>query len=377
MRLLLVFLLLQAPLVFAQSRSAEAEQAFAAATRQHEQGDLEGAIKGYQSVLRQFPNSVDVISNLGAAFAGLGRYEDAIAQYKRALAIVGDNPTIRFNLALAYYKAALFAEAAHELSAIPGQQSSNRVALLYGDCLVRLGEFKKAIGLLEPLDQSMGDDRTYAYVLGSALISDGQVSKGQVLIDRVFRGEDVAEARLLIGSILLLADDGHGAVKEFERALQLAPQTPGLQAWYGRALMRVGDGDRAQIAFRTELKSNPNDFDANLYLGILLKRDRINDEALKYLSRAGQLRPRDAYARYHLGATYLNLGKVQEALPLLADVAKEQPEFIENRVLLAAAYYKLNRKSDGDRESAEVARLQAAQQAKPASEQSRIRPKTN
>ena len=377
MRLLLVFLLLQAPLVFAQSRSAEAEQAFAAATRQHEQGDLEGAIKGYQSVLRQFPNSVDVISNLGAAFAGLGRYEDAIAQYKRALAIVGDNPTIRFNLALAYYKAALFAEAAHELSAILGQQSSNRVVLLYGDCLVRLGEFKKAIGLLEPLDQSMGDDRTYAYVLGSALISDGQVSKGQVLIDRVFRGEDVAEARLLIGSILLLADDGHGAVKEFERALQLAPQTPGLQAWYGRALMRVGDGDRAQIAFRTELKSNPNDFDANLYLGILLKRDRINDEALKYLSRAAQLRPRDAYARYHLGATYLNLGKVQEALPLLADVAKEEPEFIENRVLLAAAYYKLNRKSDGDRESAEVARLQAAQQAKPASEQSRIRPKTN
>jgi protein O-GlcNAc transferase len=377
MRSLLIFLLLQAPLVFAQSRSAEAEQAFAAATKQHEQGDLEGAIKGYQSVLRQFPNSVDVMSNLGAAFAGLGRYEDAIAQYKRALAIAGDNPTIRFNLALAYYKAALFAEAAQELGALFPQQSSDRVALLYGDCLVRLGEFKKAIGLLEPLEQSMGDDRTYAYVLGSALISDGQVSKGQVLIDRVFRGEDVAEARLLIGSILLLADDGHGAVKEFERALQLAPQTPGLQAWYGRALMRVGDGDRAQSAFRTELKSNPNDFDANLYLGILLKRDRINDEALKYLSRAAQLRPRDAYARYHLGATYLNLGKVQEALPLLTDVANEQPEFIENRVLLAAAYYKLNRKSDGDRESAEVARLQAAQQAKPASEQSRIRPKTN
>lgn len=375
MRLLLVFLLLQAPLVLAQSRSAEAEQAFAAATRQHEQGDLEGAIRGYQSVLRQFPNSVDVMSNLGAAFAGLGRYEDAIAQYTRALGIAGDNPTIRFNLALAYYKAALFAEASRELGALFAQQPSNRVALLYGDCLVRLGEFKKAIGLLEPLEQSMGDDRTYAYVLGSALISDRQVSKGQVLIDRVFRGEDVAEARLLIGSILLLADDGHGAVKEFERALQLAPQTPGLQAWYGRALMRVGDGDRAQTAFRTELKSNANDFDANLYLGILLKRDRLNDEALKYLLRAGQLRPRDAYARYHLGATYLNLGKVKEALPLLADVAKEEPEFIENRVLLAAAYYRLNRKADGDRESAEVARLQAAQQAKPASEQSRIRPK--
>ncbi len=285
--------------------------------------------------------------------------------------------TIRFNLALSYYKANWFGEAAGELSAIFAVQPGNKTAtLLLADCLVRLGEFKKVIDMLSPQEKAYGEDKTFAYLLGSALISDGQVSRGQVLIDRFFRGEDVAEARLLIGSILLLADDGHGAVKEFERAIALNPALPSLQAWYGRALMRVGDGDRAQSAFKIELKANPNDFDANLYMGVLLKRDRQTEEAAAYLQRALQLRPRDSYARYHLGAAYLASGKAADALPLLIDVAREQPGFIENRVLLASAYYRLNKKLEGDRESAEVARLQAEQQARPASEQSRIRPKT-
>jgi tetratricopeptide (TPR) repeat protein len=200
--------------------------------------------------------------------------------------------------------------------------------------------------------------------LGSALISDNQVARGQALIDRVFRGEDSAEARLLIGSILLLADDKHAAVKEFERALELNPKLPTLQAWRGRALMRLGDGDGAIAAFKRELADNPNDFEANLYLGILLKRDKSLDEAFEPLSRAARLRPRDSYSRFQLASLYAARGKPGEALPLLEAVTKEYPGYTEARVLLASVYYRLNRKADGDRERAIVQKLNAEQQAK-------------
>ena len=99
-----------------QTRSDDVEQAFARATRLHESGDIEGAIRGYQSILARRPERVDVRSNLGAAYSRLGRYEEAIAQYKEALKVDGRNQTIRFNLALAYYKGALFNEAADELT---------------------------------------------------------------------------------------------------------------------------------------------------------------------------------------------------------------------------------------------------------------------
>jgi predicted Zn-dependent protease len=168
-----------------------------------------------------------------------------------------------------------------------------------------------------------------------------------------------------MGSILLLMDDGPGAIRELERALALNPKLPALNAWYGRALMRMGDGERAKAAFRVELADSPNDFDANVYLGILLRQDKSFEEAYVHLSRAAQLRPKEQYARYHLGAVLAALGKPDEARPLLEGVAKEYPNFAEARALLASVYYKLNRKADGDRERAIVQRLNTEQAKQP------------
>lgn len=358
--------------VLAQSDPADVERAFARATQLHEAGNLEEAIRAYQAILATNPRRSDVRSNLGAAYSRLGRYEDAVAQYKQALALDGRNQAIRFNLSLAYYKAALFSEAAGELSrflAAAPHDLPERInaVLLLADCQVRLGEYKKVIESLTPLADAEPNgphSRAVAYLLGNALISDGQLARGQLLIDRVFRDEDSAEARLLMGSIRLLMDQGQEAISELERASALNPKLPTLRAWMGRALMRLGDGEKAKAAFQGELADNPNDFDANLYMGILLRQDRLYDEALVYLSRASELRPRERYAHYHLGAVLAALGKPDEARPLLEGVVKDHPDFAEARALLASVYYRLNRKEDGDRERAMVRKLNSEQQAK-------------
>ncbi len=344
------------------------ERDFERATQLHQNGDLQGAVRGYLAILATHPARVDVRSNLGAAYSALGRYEEAIEQYKRALIIDGGNHAIRFNLALAYYKAAWFAEAATELerfvTALPSSPQTANARLVLADCQVRLGEYKKVIQLLAPLAETDPENRTLAYLLGSALIGDGQLNIGQEIIDRLFRHEDSAEAHLLMGSILLLADDAQGALKEAQRALELNPKLPALQAWYGRVLMRLGDTERAKVAFKTELATNANDFDANLYLGVLLRQDKQMEEALAYLQRAAQLRPREQYARYHLAAVYASAGKPAQALPLLEGVLKEHADFVEARVLLASVYYRLNRKADGDREKAIIQKSNAEQRVK-------------
>src|SRR5215213_6145144 len=356
----------------AQGGAADVDRAFERATEQHQTGNLEEAVRGYLAILTSHPERADVRSNLGAAYSRLGRYEEAVGQYKQALALQSQNQAIRFNLALAYYKSALFAEAAGELarflsSASPNLPERISAVMLLADCQVRLGEYKKAIELLSPVEAASPEgpnSRAVAYLLGNALIGDGQLDKGQLLIDRVFRDENSAEARLLMGSILLLMDDGPGAIKELERALALNPKLPALRAWYGRTMMRMGDSEKAKEAFKSELADNPTDFDANLYHGILLRQDKQFEEAYGYLSRAVQLRPKEQYARYHLGAVLAALGKPDEARPLLEGVVGEHPDFSEARALLASVYYRLNRKSDGDRERAVVQKLDSEQQAK-------------
>src|SRR5215471_17131526 len=93
----------------------DAERIFARAVQAHQSGDIEGAIREYQAYLALRPERIDARSNLGAALARLGRYAEAIEQYKRALALDGRNQDIRFNLALAYYKTAKILSASKEL----------------------------------------------------------------------------------------------------------------------------------------------------------------------------------------------------------------------------------------------------------------------
>lgn len=363
-----IFVLLACAVGRAQDSSAAVDREFERATQLHQSGDLQGAVRAYLAILATHPARVDVRSNLGAAYSALGRYEDAIQEYKRALIIDNANYAIRYNLALAYYKAAWFTEAATELekfiAAVPKTPQSANAHLVLADCHVRLGEYKKVIEALSPLAEADSGNRTLAYLLGSALIGDGQLDKGQAIIDRLFRHEDSAEAHLLMASILLLADDAQSALKEAQRALELNSKLPAVQAWYGRVLMRLGDTEKAKVAFKSELASNANDFDSNLYLGVLLRQDKQLEEARSYLQRAIQLRPREQYARYHLAAVYAAAGKPADALPLLEGVLKEHGDFVEARVLLASVYYRLNRKEDGDREKALIQKSNAEQQAK-------------
>jgi tetratricopeptide (TPR) repeat protein len=365
---LVITVALFAVAVPAQDSSAAVDREFQRATQLHQSGDLQGAVRAYEAILAAHPKRADVRSNLGAAYSGLGQYEAAIAQYKQALAIDPVNHAVRFNLAMAYYKAAWFKEAATELenfiAAAPASEQTANARIILADCQVKIGDYQKVIDALTPLAQSDPSNRAVAYILGSALIGDGQLDKGQAIIDRVFRDDDSAEAHLLMGSILLLADDAQRALKELQRALELNSKVPSVHAWHGRVLMRLGDTEKAKEAFRTELAANPNDFDANLYLGVLLRQDKLADEAATYLKRAVQLRPREQYAHYHLAAVYAMAGKPADALPLLEGVLKEHPDFVEARVLLASVYYRLDRKADGDREKTLIQKSNADQQAK-------------
>ena len=69
----------------AQQGAREIDPALQPAVRLHRAGDLEGAIRAYRAYLKRTPASVEARSNLGAVLAGLGKYEQAIAEYKIAL----------------------------------------------------------------------------------------------------------------------------------------------------------------------------------------------------------------------------------------------------------------------------------------------------
>jgi tetratricopeptide (TPR) repeat protein len=317
----------------------------------HQAGQVTAAIAEYRAYLKQVPGNVIARSNLGAALSRAGLYEEAIVEYNKALESQPGNASVRLNLALAYYKSTDFSHAADEAARVVKEQPSNQQAtLLLADCYLRLGENKKVIEILSPLQAQLPDHKGLLYMLGTALIRDEQPSRGQRLVDRILRDGDSAEARVLMGATKLSVQD-------------FAGEFPDLYAYYGMALAATGDTPAAAVAFRKGLQANPNDYTSNIQMGILLKQDESYAEARRCFLRASTVRPGDAAARYQVATLDLLDGHTEQARVELEKLTSEIPQFVEAHVSLATAYYRLERKADADKERAIVLRLNAEKQA--------------
>jgi len=341
------------------------DQLLKSAITYHQSGNIEAAIPAYTEYLKKHPDNLIALSNLGAAYSKSGRYADAISQYKRALKLQPNNTPIEMNLALAYYKIGEAEEAAPILDKVhKAAPNELQPTMLLADCWLALGKNKDVAALLDPIAVERPDDLGVAYMLGTALVRDNQVARGQVVIEKILRNGDSAEARLLLGTTKLNASDFSGARDDLAKAVELNPKLPDVYSFYGVALLRTGDSAGAVAAFQKELASNPNDFNSNLELAVLMRQDDKYDEARRYLSRALQSRPGDIGARYQLAAIDFETGKIDEARIALEQMVKEAPNFTEAHVTLATVYYRLKRKDDGDHERAIIQKLNADAQAK-------------
>jgi len=196
-------------------------------------GDLAGAVAEYRQFLKLHPEATAIHSNLGAALAGLGQFEEAVAEYKAALKQSPALPGARLNLALAYYKMGRIADATTQLVRVRAEDPANSQAtLLLGDCYLRMGQDKDVIRVLQPAVKKHPEDLAIAYMLGSAYIHEKQVEQGQVLVDRILRNGDSAEAHLMLGSARMGVADFAGARDEFAKAVALNPNLSQVHVLY-------------------------------------------------------------------------------------------------------------------------------------------------
>jgi superkiller protein 3 len=341
----------------ARAQEADLDALLSRAVVLHQTGDLEGAVALYVQVLRAAPGASRVRSNLGAAYAGLGRYEEAIAEYRRALEGV-DDVSIRQNLALSLQKGGRLEEAAEEASRVVAAQPENRAtALLLADTRLRLGQAEKVLEQLAPVVAASPSDKAAAYLLGSALLALDRTAEAQAVMNQVF-ADDSAEAHVLLGSMYSRRQQYDEAIQELGKARTVNPKLPLVNFLYGRCLMERSDWAGAAAAFRQELEIDPNHFESNLMLGNLLREGGNHEEAVRYLTHALRLRASDLTVKYSLGVAYLSLGRLDAARPLLEEVEGAAPDHLPTHMQLAVLYVRLGRTEDAARERATAARLQ-------------------
>jgi tetratricopeptide (TPR) repeat protein len=334
------------------------EDLYREAIAAYERGQISQSILLYEQLVKLEPDSVPARTNLGVALAQVGRYREALTQYQEALKRDPRNAVVHLNLALAWYKQAEFEMAATELEKLREEHPDNQQSLyLLADCYLRLGRNSDAVVLLEPAYRIDADDRVVDYALGTALIRTGQIQRGEVVIDRILKDGNTAEANLLMGEAQFAVSDYKTAAFTLRKALDLNPNLPGAWSLYARALLDGEDKPGAKTAFQHALQADPNDFPANLYLGAILRRDGSNAEAAPYLERALQLRPASPEAQFQIAALHAANGRLDAARKEFEQIEKSWPDFLEVRVQLAALYSRMKLTEESQREREIVLKL--------------------
>jgi tetratricopeptide (TPR) repeat protein len=362
MRPLFVLLLLVS---YSSAQQPNPDQFLSKAIQAQQRGDYQSAITEYRNFLKLRPDNVEARVNLGAALSHVGQFDEAIAIYKSVLPSLTDKRMVTLDLGLAYYKKGDLANA-REQFAVVHQASPNNAqsAILLADTQIRLGDAESAASMLAPIEPANAGNPDFDYELGLAMVRSGHRREGIPRLEKAGELGHSGDAYMLAGATLSDLNEFEPARKDLEKALDLAPQLPGLYTLVGMARDKVGDQKDAEPAFRQAIRDNHDDFQANLYLGALLYKQRHLDEAKVYLDKAVKLKPDDSMANYESAMLKSTSGDYEAAAAQLEEVVKNNPDWLEPHVELTSLYYKLHRPTDGAKERAIVEKLTAEQQAK-------------
>ncbi len=364
----------RALLFLALSSVASAQQApgdvdLRRAVELHQSGHYEEAIPLYQAFLKIHPEAVPVRSNLGAALAHEGRYTEAIQEYTVALKSQPTNFGIRFNLGLAYYKMSNIPAAVKEFEEVRATMSADaveqpRLVLLLSECYLRSGDNEKVIHLLDPLADSDPKNLTLAYLLGTALLNQGQDQRGEQMIQRILQNGETAEAHMLVAYSKAKSNDKKAATAEVDRAIALNPNLPEAYTLRGRLAFLVSDLDGAESAFRKAAELDPVAFEPRLWLGTLLRMEGKLQESRSNLERAMQMQPDESRVSYQFALLTADEGDDQKAAALLEALIKRMPEYTEAHRSLSTIYFRLGRVAEGREQRKIAEEMDAAIQAK-------------
>jgi tetratricopeptide (TPR) repeat protein len=151
------------------------------------------------------------------------------------------------------------------------------------------------------------------------------------------------------------------AAKEYEQALALRPDLPGLRLELGQVYAAGSEWEKAEEQFREETKLQPGNAEAAYRLGDALLQQGKMKEAAEELRRSDQLRPDMPETLYSLGkADALNDPTAAEhELARVIELEKETPLAGQAYLVLAGIHRKQGKTDQAAHEMQEYRRIQA------------------
>jgi len=283
------------------------------AERRH---DLDGAISAFQKAAELAPASSIVFIRLGGAYMNKGDYAAAIPPLKKAVALSPDSPPANQLLGFALLAQGYAAEAiphfevAHENGALGIAQLQN-------------GQPAEAVANLQSALTRNPNDPDLLYYLSRA----GTALASQSFDKLLSTFPDSARGHQAKGQNYYALNMLPEAMKEYERAVTLRPNLPGLRLELGQVYATASQWEKAEEQFRVEAKLQPGNSEAAYRLGSALLQQGKMQEAASELQRSDTLKPDMPETLYDLGkaTTSGDPNTAERAFTQVIELEKQSP----------------------------------------------------
>jgi tetratricopeptide (TPR) repeat protein len=322
-------------------------------------GDLPEAERKYLELIRRSPEMAAAYHNLGIVYLAEQKYRDAVQVLGKAVKLAPNEPGAWVVEGLAYYELYEPGKAVSAFRTSVRLSPADKNAQLYlGKAQIQMRDYEGAAQTLENLAKSSPNDPVVLYNLGVAhmklMLEDtdrlGAVAPQSYLLfvllaqDAETRGDDDAAARFYrealhansgtvgvhyaLGSIYASSGKYDDAVHEFQEELKLNPNDS-LALWkVGEVTLRV-DPRSAGDYLERALALNPDLPQARLAYGRALLRLGEPEKAVQQFEQVERLAPEEDSVHYHLASAYRKLGRSKDADTEMAkfqELAKKKSE---------------------------------------------------
>ena len=323
-----------------------------------QQGQNPEAEQAWQDIARNNPQNAEAFAHLGLVEARQERYDEAIVNYRKALALNPALPGLQMNLGLALFKVKDFKGSIKpftvELNKHPDDQ---RLTILLGMAHYGMGDYFVAIPYLkraaERDPQSLPLRLTLAH---SCLWSKQYQCVLDVYKEILLLNAESAEADMLVGEALDEKGDDAGAIEQFRAALRSNPKEPNVHFGLAYLLWARNQFPEAAKEFQAELDNDPQHLQARAYLGDSYVQLNDYAKALPELQKALAADTSLAFVHRDLGMVYAEQGRKDDAISELQKAIELDPKDVAPHWRLAKLYQSIGKKEEA---KAEFARASA------------------
>jgi cellulose synthase operon protein C len=289
----------------------------ALALLQSQQGQGEEAQKTLAEARAKLPDLPAIHKALGDVALSQGRYPEATAEFRQAVALDSEDLGARFRLGVALRRASKFDEAGKAFDEVGSvDKEYPGLALERGLLYEASGRADEALQEYESALAKAPKDPDLMLRVGCGKVSAGRPKQAEELLRKVLSERpSSAETNHCLGRALLLEGTRlSDALRYLEHAVELDSNRAEYQLYVGWAANEAGNVPKAEHALAEALRIDQGLADAYWQRGVLRQRQGAARDAIADLTKALELRPSRTEAHAALADAYFDLGKEQQAL---------------------------------------------------------------